>query len=80
MTVCCCCCLRCCCVFAEQDQNRDHFVGFLSGEEDFTQYVLRKREPHCYGNHIEIQAMSEIYNRSVEVYRYDPCKPMLRVF
>lgn len=34
---------------------------------DITHYVNRKRQNHLHGNHIEIQAMSEMYNRPVEV-------------
>jgi OTU domain-containing protein 5 len=33
--------------------------------------VNRKRQNHLHGNHIEIQAMSEMYNRPVELYCYD---------
>lgn len=38
--------------------------------EDFNGYIKRKRESHCHGNHIEMQAMCEIYNRTIEVYQY----------
>lgn len=51
-----------------QDRNRDHFAQFIT--EDFDAYIRRKRDPHCYGNHAEIQAMSEMYNRNIEVYAY----------
>lgn len=36
--------------------------------EDFGQYVERKRRDNCYGNHVEIQALSELFNRKIEVY------------
>lgn len=25
---------------------------------------------HCHGNHIEMQALCELYNRPIEVYQY----------
>lgn len=47
-------------------QSRDHFSQYLT--EDFDAYVQRKRRVGVYGNHLEIQAISEIYNRPVHVY------------
>lgn len=38
--------------------------------EDFTAYVDRKRLENVHGNHIEMQAMSEMYNRHIEVFCY----------
>jgi OTU domain-containing protein 5 len=38
--------------------------------EDFDKYVTRKRRWNVHGNHLEIQAMSELYNRTIEVYCY----------
>lgn len=38
---------------------------------DITLYVNRKRQNHLHGNHIEIQAISEMYNRTVELYCYE---------
>lgn len=49
-------------------QNREYFAQFVT--EDIDNYVARKRANHVHGNHIEIQAMSEMYNRSVELYCY----------
>lgn len=49
-------------------QNREYFAQFVT--EDINSYVTRKRANHVHGNHIEIQAMSEMYNRSVELYCY----------
>lgn len=49
-------------------QNREYFAQFVT--EDINNYIARKRENHVHGNHIEIQAMSEMYNRSVELYCY----------
>ncbi|XP_058450525.1 OTU domain-containing protein 5-B [Malaya genurostris] len=49
-------------------QNREYFAQFVT--EDIDSYISRKRANHVHGNHIEIQAMSEMYNRSVELYCY----------
>ena len=38
--------------------------------ENFETYIERKRKNDCFGNHIEIAAMSEMYNRVIEVYCY----------
>ncbi|CAL4066375.1 unnamed protein product, partial [Meganyctiphanes norvegica] len=48
--------------------NEDAFAPFVS--ENFQTYVQRKRRDDCFGNHIEIAAMSEMYNRVIEVYCY----------
>ncbi|KAL5292684.1 OTUD5 family protein [Megaselia abdita] len=50
-------------------QNREYFSQFVT--EDINSYIKRKRKSNAHGNHIEIQAISEIYNRSVEVYCYN---------
>ena len=34
----------------------------------YFEYCTRKRQDGVHGNHAEIQAMSELYNRSIEVY------------
>ncbi|KAL3776433.1 hypothetical protein ACHAW5_009242 [Stephanodiscus triporus] len=39
-----------------------------SSDDGFRDYVARKRRLGEHGNHAEIQAMSELYNRSIEVY------------
>ncbi|XP_044257167.1 OTU domain-containing protein 5-B [Tribolium madens] len=49
-------------------QNRDYFEPYVT--EDFDKYVARKRIWNVHGNHLEIQAMSELYNRTIEVYCY----------
>lgn len=43
--------------------------------EDFDRYLQRKRQPACHGNHLEIQAISELYNRPVEIY-YNSVAPI----
>ncbi|VDN55874.1 unnamed protein product [Dracunculus medinensis] len=50
------------------EKNRDHFSQFIT--EDFDQYISRKREKGVCGNHIELQAISEIYSRAIEIYQY----------
>ncbi|XP_026858815.2 OTU domain-containing protein 5b [Electrophorus electricus] len=49
-------------------KNADYFSSYVT--EDFTTYINRKRKSSCHGNHIEMQAMAEMYNRPVEVYQY----------
>lgn len=49
-------------------KNADYFSNYVT--EDFTSYINRKRKNNCHGNHIEMQAMAEMYNRPVEVYQY----------
>mmetsp|Transcript_31103 Transcript_31103/g.50321 ORF Transcript_31103/g.50321 Transcript_31103/m.50321 type:complete len:450 (-) Transcript_31103:292-1641(-) len=56
-----------CCDYMER--NRDHFSQFVT--EDFREYVRRKRQDRCFGNHIEMQAMAEMYNRPIHVYAYN---------
>lgn len=56
-------------MFPFQYKNREYFAQFVT--EDIDSYVSRKRNNHVHGNHIEIQAISEIYNRPVELYLYD---------
>jgi len=49
-------------------QNRDHFSQFIT--EDYLSYINRKRQDTCFGNQLEMQAISELYNRPIEVYIY----------
>jgi hypothetical protein len=48
------------------EKERDHFSQFVT--EDFSSYIARKREDKCFGNNIEMQAISEVYCRPIEVY------------
>lgn len=52
------------------ERDAEHFRDFViyDGHEEFTEYVARKRKNGVHGNHAEIQAMSELYNRTIEVY------------
>lgn len=38
--------------------------------EDLSVYVERKRFLGVHGNHLEIQALSEMYNRPIHIYCY----------
>ncbi|XP_027730750.1 OTU domain-containing protein 5-like [Vombatus ursinus] len=49
-------------------KNADYFSNYIT--EDFTTYINRKRKNNCHGDHIEMQAMAEMYNRPMEVYQY----------
>ena len=49
-------------------KNADYFKQYIT--EDVNRYIARKRQDTCFGNHIEIIAMAEIYNRPIEVYEY----------
>ncbi|EDO44355.1 predicted protein [Nematostella vectensis] len=49
-------------------KNMDYFSQYVT--EDFRSYIRRKRDNHCHGNHVEMQALSEMYNRTIEVYQY----------
>ncbi|CAF1255906.1 unnamed protein product [Adineta steineri] len=50
-------------------KNADFFGPYIT--EDFDHYITRKRLQHCHGNHIEMIALSEIYNRPIEVKNAD---------
>ncbi|KAK6994760.1 OTU domain-containing protein 5-B [Biomphalaria glabrata] len=49
-------------------KNADFYSQYVT--EDFTTYINRKRMDSCHGNHLEIQAITELFNRPVEVYQY----------
>ncbi|XP_020577051.1 OTU domain-containing protein 5-B [Phalaenopsis equestris] len=50
------------------ERERDHFSQFIT--EGFTSYCKRKRRDKVYGNNLEIQAFSEMYNRPIHIYCY----------
>lgn len=58
------------------EKERDHFSQYLT--QDFDAYIARKRRDRTFGNHLEIQAISEIYNRPVHVFDVhgDASQPM----
>jgi len=47
-------------------KERDHYSQYIS--EDFEDYIARKRIEKVFGNHLELQAISELYNRRIEVF------------
>ena len=49
-------------------KNEEFFSKFIP--EGFNEYIQRKRKITTYGDHVEIQALSEVYNRPIEVYQY----------
>eukprot|EP00049_Salpingoeca_infusionum_P018561 m.357785 g.357785 ORF g.357785 m.357785 type:complete len:400 (-) comp17939_c0_seq1:1396-2595(-) len=49
--------------------NRAHFAPFVS--TDFDEYLRIKSLPSTHGNHLEIEAMSEMYGRKIEIYAYN---------
>ncbi|XP_062591563.1 OTU domain-containing protein 5-B-like [Saccostrea cucullata] len=49
-------------------KNCDYYSQYVT--EDFTTYINRKKMDNCHGNHVEMQAMSEMFNRQIEVYQY----------
>lgn len=55
-------------------KNVDFYKQFVT--EDFTTYLNRKRADNCHGNHIEMQALSELYNRPIEVYKCTSLDPI----
>ncbi|KAK3746035.1 hypothetical protein QZH41_012978 [Actinostola sp. cb2023] len=48
-------------------KNMDYYSQYIT--EEFYSYIRRKRDNHCHGNHVEMQALSEMYNRTIEVYQ-----------
>jgi OTU domain-containing protein 5 len=52
------------------EQERDYFSEFVT--EDFPQYIARKRQNATYGNHLELQAVSELFNRPIEIFAHQP--------
>ena len=49
--------------------ERDYFVQYVEGE-DLKSYVERKRQDGVWADDLEIQALSEIYDRAIEIYAY----------
>ncbi|KRY67893.1 OTU domain-containing protein 5-A, partial [Trichinella pseudospiralis] len=50
-------------------KNSDYFSQFVT--ESFSDYIARKSLSYAHGNHIEMQAMAELFNRPIEVYQYN---------
>jgi hypothetical protein len=43
----------------------------VGDQSAFENYVAKMRTDGEWGDHVEIQAMSEIYNRPIEIYAYN---------
>jgi hypothetical protein len=83
-----------CCDFMERDPQ--HFAPFVAttGAEDanygagdatttnsaFFEYIRRKRQTGVHGNNPEIQAVSELFNRPVEVFTPERGATALNIF
>ncbi|KAL6070196.1 Deubiquitinating enzyme A [Balamuthia mandrillaris] len=48
------------------ERDRDHFSQFVT--EDFNDYIRRKRRAGVFGNNLEIQCMSEMFARPIQVF------------
>ncbi|KAL7576335.1 hypothetical protein ACA910_018151 [Epithemia clementina (nom. ined.)] len=48
--------------------NKEHFGQFMTAEEPFERYIARKRQLGVHGNNPEIQAISELFNRPVQIF------------
>ncbi|CAO2625828.1 OTU domain-containing protein 5 [Lemmus lemmus] len=49
-------------------RDADYFSNCVTG--GFTTSIIQNRKNNCHGKHIEMQAMTEMYNSPVEVYQY----------
>ncbi|KAG7345624.1 OTU-like cysteine protease [Nitzschia inconspicua] len=66
-----------CMDFMERD--REHFSMFVTGEP-FAEYIARKRMDGVHGNNPEIQAISELFNRPIEVFTPENGAKPLNIF
>ncbi len=60
--------------------EKEYFKDFIIGGDikNVEAYVAKKRQDKIWGDDIEIQALSEIYNRPIEIYAYS--KEPMRTF
>ena len=49
-------------------------MNFVGDEEEFDRYVAKQRKLNEWGDHVEIVAMSELFNKQVEVRDKDSVK------
>lgn len=61
-----------------QAKNADYYSHYVT--EDFTTYLNRKKMDSCHGNHVEMQAICEMFNRPIQVYQYSLGKSHVRLF
>ena len=58
------------------EKNSVYYSQFIEGgEKKMPAYIERKRKPGVWGDNLEIQALSEIYERPIEIY-IEPDKPI----
>ena len=60
--------------------NKEHFGQFMTSEEPFESYITRKRQIGVHGNNPEIQAISELFNRPVEIFSPSTGAKPLNIF
>lgn len=63
----------------KQERDKEHFSQFVTGE-DFAMYIQRKRQDGVHGNNPEIQAISELFNRPIEVFSPEKGATPLNIF
>jgi OTU domain-containing protein 5 len=66
-------------LFVVQDRDKEHFSQFVTGEP-FSEYISRKRLDGVHGNNPEIQAISELFNRPIEVFTPETGAKPLNIF
>lgn len=62
-----------------KERDKEHFSQFVP-DEDFPTYIHRKRQDGVHGNNPEIQAISELFNRPIEVYSPENGVTPLNIF
>eukprot|EP00934_Nitzschia_sp_Nitz4_P000911 Nitzschia sp. Nitz4//scaffold44_size153857//76945//78900//NITZ4_002726-RA/size153857-augustus-gene-0.8-mRNA-1//1//CDS//3329552172//911//frame0 len=61
------------------ERDREHFSQFVTGEP-FDQYIARKRQDGVHANNPELQAISELFNRPIEVFSPESGLKPLNIF
>jgi len=60
-------------------RDEEHFAQFIT-DEPFQEYIRRKRQDGVHGNNPEIQAISELFNRPIEVFVSEKGATPLNIF
>eukprot|EP00494_Astrolonche_serrata_P034583 UN34852 len=55
--------------------ERDYFSPYIESSSSFAEYCKHMDKMGVWGGNVEIQAISEMYGRPIEIYAYDT-KPM----
>lgn len=59
-----------------QEHDEEHLKDFIPGK-NFRDHLRAMRQDRCFGTHIEIQAMAEVYCRPVEIFKpQSPDEPL----